>query len=97
MMKKIALSAVVAAALSAPVANAATVTPASFTNGYVTAIDENAGTIAVDGTTMKVSRFQLDDVTLGAPVDVAYVNVGGRVNVLAVDPIDTDAMDDLVE
>jgi hypothetical protein len=96
-IKTFALSAVVVAALGAPIANAATVEPAGFATGFVTAVNEAAGTIVVEGVTIKVTRSQLGDATLGSEVDVAYVINGGRMNAIAVTPIEPGDDAELVE
>ena len=94
--KTLTLSAVLVAALGAPLANAAMVVPAAgYATGFVTAVNVTAGTIVVNGTTIKVTPSQLDDATLGTEVDVAYIRDGGF-KALVVTPVEAGE-DDLVE
>jgi hypothetical protein len=93
----LALSAALAAALGAPLANAVTIVPAAgYATGFVTAVNAQAGTIVVDGTTIKVTPAQLDEATLGTEVDVAYIRDGG-LKALVVSPIEAGEDDELVE
>jgi hypothetical protein len=95
--KTLTLSAALVAALGAPLANAAMVVPAAgYATGFVTAVNPTAGTIVVDGTTIKVTPAQLEDATLGTEVDVAYIQDGG-LKALIVSPIEAGEDDDLVE
>jgi len=96
-LKTLALSAVVVASLGAPLANAVTIVPAAgYATGIVTAVNAQAGTIVVDGTTIKVTPAQLDDATLGTEVDVAYIRDGG-LKALVVSPVEAGEDDELVE
>ncbi len=96
-IKTFALSAVVVAALGAPLANAAIFEPAGYATGFVTAVNEAAGTITVNGTTIRVTPDQLGDAPLGDEVDVAYVMQGGAAKAIAVEAIEADGEGELVD
>ena len=96
-IKTFALSAVVVAALGAPLANAATFEPARYATGFVTAVNQAAGTITVDGTTIRVTPAQLGDAPLGDEVDVAYVMEGGAAKAIVIEAIEGESDEDLVD
>lgn len=96
-IKTFALSAVVVAALGAPLAGAATFEPANYATGFVTAVNQAAGTITVDGTTVRVTPSQLGDARLGEEVDVAYLMQGGAAKAIAIEVIEGEGDDELVD
>ena len=86
-LNAIALAAAIAST-TAPAAQAGFFSPATYVEGTVAAVDLTALTVDVGGTTyVAPSLSAIDQLAIGAPVRVSFVNQNGRHVAMAIDPV----------